>query len=136
MSIVDDVLSITDDILSIRDQIGAVKEPVYLLTRTWTEKKGVGQYSDMTETIYPTPYVVDYSHKLSVKEGGAIRQGDIILKHISKQRYSKESMIDCSVDSENKEKFYLIKNRLYEVISVTQDYVYWNVQIRKTIKRV
>lgn len=136
MSIVEDVLSITDDILGLRDELGAIKEPVYLLTRKWTEKKGVGLYSDMTETIFPTPYLVDYSHKLSVKEGGAIRQGDIILKHISKQRYPKEELIDCSVSDEKTEKWYKIGNRLYEVISVTQDYVYWNVQLRKTIKRL
>lgn len=136
MFIVDDVLSQTTGILSLRDKIGAVKEPVYILTRKWVDKKGMGQYFDTTETIYPTPYVVDYSHKLGVREGGAVRQGDILLKTISKQKYTEESMIDCSVTDDKTEKFYMIKNRLYEVISVTQEYVYWNVQIRKTIKRI
>lgn len=135
MSIVDDILSITDDILGIRDDIGAIKEPVHILTRVWEEKKGIGAFKDSLVQITPTPYLVDYSHKLSVTEAGSVRQGDIILKHISKNKYKTENLIDCSVTDDLTEKWYKIGNRLYEVISVTQDYVYWNVQIRKTIKK-
>lgn len=133
MSIVNDVLSITDDILGIRDDLGAIKEPVYLMTRVWEEVKGIGNYLDSEVPVLPTPFVVDYSHKVALREGGSIRQGDIILKHISKQSYPTEDLVDCSVNDDLTEKWYKIGDRLYEVISVTQDYVYWNVQVRKTV---
>jgi hypothetical protein len=136
MSIVEDVLSITDDILGLRDELGAIKHKVYIVTRTWPEVKGVGAYVEEVAQILPTPFLQDYSQDLRVREGGNIRQGDIVLKHISKQSYPSEDKIDCSVpDSKKMEKYYKINNRLYEVVNVKEDYVYWNVQVRKTIKK-
>jgi hypothetical protein len=135
MGIVDDVLAITDEILGIRDDIGAIKETISILTRTWDEEKGKGDYTDTIEQILPTPWLIDYAHRLDLKEGGNIRQGDILIKMISMESYATEDLIDCSVTDEDlTEKYYLIKDRLYEVVSVTQEYVYWNVLVRKTIK--
>lgn len=137
MSIVDDVLSITNDILGLRDELGAIKHHVYIFTRTWPETKGIGIPVDTEVQVLPTPFLQDYSQDLRVREGGNIRQGDIILKHISKQAYPTEDLIDCSVSNpKTMEKYYKINNRLYEVINVKQDYVYWNVQVRKTIKKL
>jgi hypothetical protein len=135
MSIVDDVLSVTDEILGLRDELGAIKHHVYLVTRVWPSEKGLGVYAETIEQILPTPYIRDYSQDLRIKEGGNIRLGDIILKMISKETYTMESMIDCSVPDKRTEKYYKINGRLYEVISVTEDYVCWNVHIRKTIKK-
>lgn len=137
MSIVSDVLSITDDILGLRDDIGAIKHHVYLFTRTWSVTKGVGTPVDTEVQVLPTPFLQDYSQDLRAREGGSVRQGDIIVKHISKQSYPTEDLIDCSVaNSTTTERYYKINNRLYEVVNVKEDYVYWNVQVRKTIKKI
>lgn len=132
--IVDDVLSVTDDILGLRDELGAVKKPIYIVTRTWSgAKRGEGTYTDSKVQVLPSPYLVDLSHSLRVREGGALKQGDLIIKMISKQKYS-EAQINGSVDAPNLERWYYIGEYLYEVISVTEEYVYFNVQVRKTSK--
>lgn len=134
--IVDEILGCTDEILGIRDDLGATKHKVYLLTRIWEgEEIGDGNPIDSISQILPTPYLIDFSHDLRIREGGKIKQGDLMLKHISKQSYPSEKMIDCSVSDRKTEKFYYIDNQIYEVISVHEDYVYWNVQVRKTIKK-
>lgn len=139
MSIVNDVLSITNDILGLRDELGAIKHHVYLVTREWSgTAKGDGQMTETEEKILPTPFLQDYSHDLRLREGGMIRQGDIMIKHISMQSYPDEDMIDCSVPMDKQkttEKYYRVDGKFYEVISVKRDYVYWNVQVRKTVKK-
>lgn len=135
-SIVDDIKSCTDDILGIRDDLGALKHPIYILTRTWSGQEiGDGTAVDTTAQILPTPYLVDYSHSIKIREGGAIREGDILLKMISKQSYPNESDIDCTTATTKIEKFYYIDGKMYEVISVTSEYVYWNVHLRRTAKQ-
>lgn len=136
MSIVDDILENVDEYLGLRDELGAVKEPIYILTRTWEAEKGNGSPVDTFAQILPTPWLVDFTHSLRLREGGTIKQGDILLKMISKATYDEESDIDCSSSDKKVEKWYWIKGRTYEVISVTQDYAWWNVQIRKTIKNI
>lgn len=134
-SIVDDVLGCTDEILGLRDELGAIKHKIFILTRTWTGNElGDGTSSDDKVQILPTPYLVDYSQSLRIREGGKVKEGDIILKHLSKETYTEESQIDCSVENRTTEKYYLINGYLYNVISVTSDYVYWNVHVRKTAK--
>jgi len=135
-SIVDDIKSCTDDILGIRDDLGALKHPIYILTRTWDGQEiGDGTAVDNTAQILPTPYLVDYSHSIKIREGGAIREGDIVLKMISKQSYPNESDIDCTTATAKIEKFYYIDGKMYEVVSVTSEYVYWNVHLRRTAKQ-
>lgn len=135
-NIVNEILSCTDEILGLRDDLGAIKHLVYVLTRVWSGAElGSGAAVDQLEQILPTPYLIDYSHSLKIREGGKIKEGDIVLKMISKQTYTEERMIDCSVTDKKTEKYYYINGRLYNVISVTYDYVYWNVHIRKTAKQ-
>lgn len=134
MTIVSDILEVIDDYLSLRDELGAVKHPIYILTRKWGQEKGTGSPVDTKLHILPTPQLVDLTHSLRLKEGGLVKQGDLILKMISKKTYPNETDINCSVSDNVTEKWYLINGWTYEVISVTQDYVWWNVQIRKTIK--
>jgi hypothetical protein len=136
MSIIDDLLPDLDDVLGLRDEIGAVKEPIYILTRTWDAEKGKGSPVDTFAQILPTPYLVDLSHSINLKEGGSVKQGDLLLKMISKASYPEESDVDCSSSDRKIEKWYWINGRTYEVISVKQDYVTWAVQIRKTIKNI
>lgn len=134
--IVNDILGCTDEILGLRDELGATKHKVYILTRTWTgSEPGDGAAQDSITQVLPTPYLVDYSHSLRLREGGKIREGDILLKHLSKETYTEESMIDCSVESRNVEKYYYINGRLYTVISITSHYVYWNVLVRKASRQ-
>ena len=137
MGIIDDLIPCMDDILGVRDDIGAIKNgPIYLLTRTWTGQKGRGTYVDTQVQVLPSPHVVNFSHSLRLREGGMIKQGDIMLKHLSKQKYPTEDLLDCTVtDPSTVEKFYYVDGSLYECISVLEDYVYWNVQIRKTNKK-
>ena len=134
MSIVSDILENIDSYLGLRDELGAIKEPIYILQRKWDSEKGLGLPVDTQAQILPTPQLVDLSHSLKLTEGGTVKQGDIILKMISKKSYPLESDVNCYVDDEVTEKWYLIKGETYEVISVTQDYVWWNVHLRKTIK--
>lgn len=134
MSIVNDILQNIDSYLGLRDELGAIKEPIYILTRTWESEKGLGLPVDLQVPVFPTPQLVDLTHSLRLREGGTIKQGDILLKMISKKTYPDEDMINLSVRDELTEKWYVIKGYTYEVISLTQDYVWWNVQLRKTSK--
>lgn len=131
-NIIDGLKGCIDSVLSVRDCIGAALHPVEIMTRTWSgERPGDGTAKEKTEVIKPSPYIVDYSHNLRLTEGGSIRQGDIILKNISKNTYPKETSLDCSVDSPKVEKYYLINERLYTVIHVKENYLTWDVHLRK-----
>lgn len=135
-NLVDEILECTDEILGIRDDLGAYKHKTYVLTRIWSEGLGKGFATDSLEQVLPSPYLVDYSHDLRIRENGMIKQGDIMLKHISKESYPQEEMIDCTVNDPDKmEKFYYINGRLYNVVSVVESYVYWNVMVRKAAKQ-
>jgi len=135
--IVDDILEITDDILGIRDDLGAEKHSVFIFTRTWSGSRlGEGTKTDSQTQILPTPALIDHSHNLRLKEGGRIRQGDIMVKYISKQSFPDESVFDNSTSGKNIEKYILINNRLYTVINIVEEHVYWNIQVRKTSKKL
>lgn len=131
--LVDDIKAVVDDILGIRDEIGALKHPIYILTRTWPGQKGVGTPVDTTEQILPSPNLVDLSLRITPKEAGNVKQGDILLKMISKNKYT-EAQINCSSGNALVEKWYYIGGHLYEVVNVVEDYVYFNVLLKKTIK--
>jgi hypothetical protein len=131
--LVDDILETIDDILGIRDELGALKHPIYILTRSWPEKKGKGEPQDVIEQILPSPNLVDLTERKVVKEAGTTGQADIIIKMVSKNKYV-ESEIDCSVDDDKTEKWYYINGKLFEVVGVTEDYVYFNIMLKKTLK--
>lgn len=135
-SIIEDVLACTDEILGIRDDIGAVKHPIYVLTRTWSgTERGNGTPVDSIEQILPTPYIVDLFANIRLREGGKVQEGDLMMKTISKQSYPSKDFITLKVPNNKTEKFYYINNKLYEVIHVSEKYVYWNVHIRLTAKQ-
>ena len=137
MGIVTDVLAVTDDILGLRDSLGAAKHSVFILTRVWSGTRlGEGTKTDTQEQILPTPALLDYSHSLRLKEGGRIRQGDLMIKSVSKQSYPNESELDNSTTAKNIEKYYLINSRLYTVISIVEGHVTWAIQVRKTNKKL
>lgn len=128
-----------DAILSIRDQIGAVKKPVYLVQRSWftdgtftalSGEIGNGVAQDVEVQLLPSPQLVDYTQAVNIREGGSIKGGDIILKMISKSSWS-EVDLDGSSSDPSIEKLYRVGARIYQVISVTEGYVTWNVQLRE-----
>lgn len=136
MGIVDDILSVTNDILGIRDDLGAIKHTVYILTRVWSGlERGSGTPSDSITQVLPTPYVVDLFADIRLKEAGRVREGDILIKTISKQSYPTEDTINLSVNNNKTEKFYYINGKIYEVVHIKQDYVYWDIHARQTIRQ-
>jgi hypothetical protein len=129
----DDLLGDVDSILGIRDDLGVALHPVFIVTRTWSAgtELGEGDYSDTELQMLPSPRIKEFADDYKIKEGGAIQQGDIMLKMISKQSYPKRSDVDCSVDQQFIEKFYKINDIFYRVIFVWEQHVTWNVHLRR-----
>lgn len=138
--IVSALLPSVDAILGVRDSIGAIIQPVYFVTRTWYKDKdlqfpssevGVHFAKDSVAVqLLPSPGMKTFAQDVRLREGGAVKAGDIILKDVSKNAY-KEADLDGSTSAENIEKFYLIGAKLYQVINVTEKYVTFNVQVRE-----
>lgn len=136
--LVDSLLPCLDDILSVRDCIGAVIKPVWFLTRTWYTDAGLtiaaaapeGFAKESIVRLLPSPAMKDYSQDIRLREGGAVKQGDIILDDISKAKYV-ESDLDATPLGANIERFYLVGTKLYQVINVTEKLLTWKVQLRQ-----
>jgi hypothetical protein len=91
---------------------------------------GDGRASDTVTKIYPSPGVKDLSHNIRLIEGGAVKQGDIILTGVSKNKYAEEDLrSDTGV--KNVERFIKLGEDLYTVITVKEGYLTWDVQIRR-----
>jgi hypothetical protein len=124
-----------DQVLGARDSIGAYVHTVCLVKRMWDgETIGDGKATDIKTPVRPTPGIREFAHNIMVQEGGAIQQGDILLTSISKNRFSRD---DLSVQDDNPthEKFFLIDDREYRIVNVTEHLVTWNVLVRQTINR-
>jgi hypothetical protein len=129
--IIDSLLPAIDSILGVRDDIGAVIQPVYLVTRTWSGTRvGDGTAVDEEAQVLPSPGLKTFAHDVRIREGGAIKQGDIILQNVSKNRYI-ESDLDGSSTATNVEKFFRVGDYLYQSINVAEKYVTFDVQIRR-----
>ncbi len=128
-----------DAILAIRDAVGAIIKPVYFVTRTFYRDKEMQEpakgpegsnATDLVVQLLPTPGMKQFNQDIRLREGGSIKAGDIILKGISKNLF-KEQDIDGSTSAKNIQKFYLIGDKLYQVINVTARHVTFNVQVRE-----
>jgi hypothetical protein len=129
--IIDSLLPAIDSILGVRDSAGAAISPVYLVTRTWSGSEvGEGTATDVDTRMLPTPGLKNFSQNINLREGGAVKSGDIILKSVSKNSYTLADL-DGSSPSGNVEKFYLVGTKLYQVINVLESYVTWDVQLRE-----
>ncbi len=119
-------------ILQVRDDLGAEKQLQFIVTRTWSgSSPGDGNPVDSKIAILPSGALIDLSHDKRVREGGNFKSGDILLKMVSKQTFPLESEIDNSTAAKNIEKFYMLGTRLYTVVTIVEDYVWWNVHLRK-----
>lgn len=140
--LIDTLLPNMDAILGVRDSIGAIIKPVYFLTRTWYNDCDHTQASDSPEgfavdsliQMLPTPKLKDFSQDERLKEGGSVKNGDLILSSISKTKYV-ESDLDGSSNLANVEKLFVVGTKVYQVINVTEKYVTFNVQIRELSKQ-
>lgn len=139
VGLIEALLPVTNSILGIRDSIGAVIQPVYFLTRTWytdgtftsaSTNAGEGVAKDNVKQMLPSPQIVQLKQDLRLKEGGMAKNGDIMLKMISRDSYH-ESDLDGSSTAGNVEQLYVVGVKVYQVISVTESYVTWNVTIRE-----
>jgi hypothetical protein len=130
-NILDGLKDCSDAILGIREQIGAAIHEVYLVTRTWTGSAvGDGACTDEFEKIEPTPAVKDLSTDHRVKEGGAVQNGDLQIRMLSKHRYADKALID-GTSGDLVERFYKIDGKFYVVVNVVESYITWNVQVRR-----
>lgn len=121
-----------DSILGIRDEIGAALKPVFLVTRTWSGTEiGDGTKKETRSEVRPSPGIRQYTNDLRITEGGAVKQGDVLLKMISKQSFPTEKDVDCSVSSNTVEKFYEVDGILYRVVNVREKHLTWDVLVRR-----
>lgn len=118
--------------LEARDDVGAIKAKVYMVTRIWTGSNvGEGEYSDSTEQMLPSPGIQEYSHDLRVKPGGTVQAGDILLKSISRRKYTREQLeLQIPGNQQYMEKFYKVCGKIYEAVSVKMNYATYDVLIR------
>jgi hypothetical protein len=129
--VIDSLMPAIDSILGVRDSIGAVIQPVFLVTRTWSGSTiGEGVAHDAEAQMLPSPGLKDFSQDIRLREGGSVKQGDIILTNVSKNSY-KEADLDGSSSKANVEKLYRVGAKLYQVINVAEKYVTWDVQLRQ-----
>jgi len=127
-----------DAILSVRDVVGAIIQPIFFVTRTWYSDSGLtiaanqpeGFAKDSVVQVLPSPGMKQFNQDIRLREGGSIKAGDIILTALSKNKFA-ESDLDGTSSSGNIQKFYLIGVKLYQVISVTQRHVTFDVQVRE-----
>ena len=130
--IIDSLKDCADSILGVRDGIGAALKPVFLFTRQWSgESPGDGIATDEETQVLPSPRVQDFSHSLSLREGGRVQQGDIFLRGISKNSYPDKNIVSCKSPTKRIEKFYRVGDDLYNVISVVEKHLTWSVQLRR-----
>ena len=127
-----------DAILGVRDSIGAVIQPTYFLTRTWytdttyttqsTSKAGFAK--DVTVQMLPSPQIVDLKQQIKTKSGGVVKNGDIMLKGVSRNSFN-ESALDGSSSAKNIEKLYVVGVKVYQVVDITEKYVTWNIVLKE-----
>jgi hypothetical protein len=129
--LIDSMADCSDSILGLRDSIGAVLKPTFLVTRTWTgEISGDGEATDEEEQMLPSPGIKTFEHDLRIQEGGVVKQGDILLRGVSKNKYDQETVERKSAEKRI-EKLYRVGDSLYSVVSVVEKQLTWDVLLRR-----
>lgn len=121
----------SDAILGIRDSIGVSQKQIHFVTRTWSGGEvGDGIATDSEELLIDTPYIVDLSLNYRAIEGGNVKQGDLLLKMVSKNRYPDRSVFGPVTSGAGKEIFLRIGEILYTVIAIRERNLQWDIQVR------
>lgn len=136
--IVKSLLPSIDAILGVRDSIGAIIQPVYLVTRQWYTDIGLttpasqpeGYAKDTVVQLLPSPGMKSFNQDVRLREGGAIKAGDIVLTGVSRNKYQ-QCNLDGTTPNKGVELLYMLGQTMYQVINVTQKYVTFDVQIRE-----
>lgn len=136
--IIDSLLPSVDSILGIRDSIGAVIKPTFFLTRTWytdatyrTLSNGIeGFPKDVIVKLLPSPKITEITQDIKAREGGAVKNGDIMLDSVSRSKF-KESDLDGSSPSTNIEKLYVVGDKIYQVVKVAEKYLTWRIVLKE-----
>lgn len=130
--LIDGLRANVNHILSQRDALGAALKDVYLVTRTWSGVElGDGTATEVKVKMNPSPRVVEFKHDMRLVEGGAVQQGDVLLKMVSKQTFPTQSLVDGSSATATKEALYEIGGFLYRVVNVRERHLTWNVLLRR-----
>jgi hypothetical protein len=128
---IDDLRDGLNDILGVRDDIGAALKEVYLVTRTWSGLSiGAGTATETSVRMLPSPRVVEFTDDLRIREGGVVKQGDLLLKQVSQQTYPTIDLVDGTSEAKNVEKLYDVGGKLFRVVSVTTKHLTWRVLLR------
>ena len=131
-SLIDGLRDCIDCILDIPASLGLVIHPVSMVERSWSGGElGKGQSSEVVKRMSPQPEIVDYSHSFRLEQNGAYQQGDLLLRRISKNQFKTESELLTTTKARNKERFYLIGSKRYNVVNVREELLWWEVQVRK-----
>jgi len=122
--------------LQTREDMGLAFQKVCLVTRTWSGRTiGDGKFKDKDKSIKPTPIVKKHDFSVMLNPGGSVKQGDRIIQKILKKYFPLESDVDTRVKDcpANVEMMYKIGDALFNVIHVTEEALYWDVQVRRVI---
>lgn len=117
-----------------REKLGVSHRAVALVTRTWSGKEpGEGSAKDSIQVISPRPIVEEIAHDIAIRDGGAVKQGDLFIKGLFKDDFPTESDVDAQTkyDARNIEQFYKIGDYLYKSIYVKDNFTSWDVQVRR-----
>lgn len=129
------LLDCLDSVLGVRDCIGANLADMYIITRKWTGKRvGDGKYTEEAVTMKPTPQIKDYGHDIRIGQAGAMKQGDLILVGISKNKFPEESTLRTDTGIKNVEKLWKIGDHYYRVKHIKSNLVTWDVHVTKVLK--
>ena len=129
---IDSLKDCFDSVLAVRESAGLELKDTFRVVRTWSGKvPGDGAPTDTVCEIKPKPGVRDFSHDIRLREGGQIKEGDIIVHQISKNRFPLECNVDGTHPDKNVEVFYKVGGIDYRVINVVEKHLWWNVQLRR-----
>ena len=127
-----------DGIFKIRDDLGAVIRRVSFVTRTWSGTAiGDGTYEDQEVEMWPQAGIKDVSQDIRLREGGAVKAGDLLVHTVSKNRYQDRSMVDGTVPDgcKNIEKFLKIGDELHAIVGVVESHLTWTIQARPLVSQ-
>jgi hypothetical protein len=135
MSLREGLQDCIDSVLSVRESLDVQIHDVYLVERFWSEGEiGTGHYQEVTKKVSPAPRIADLTHSFRLLEGGQYQQGDLMIRQISKSQFPTQELLSSVTGNRALERFFLIDGKRYQIISVSERLLWWNIQVRKLAK--